>query len=189
MLLEVVGFIVKRMWKRVKKISNKNDTEFNKDFIIYDYNGDIIVKNIENDKKIRVENLPKIIIEQYMAHVNLLKFTLNATSGIGIFLCIFFYNQNSFHFAATSFIVTICSFLGLWLVCTYCRNVDKVIEEYLNEKMSYNCLIENIFLYSKRIFNAAFFGALPFILNILFFIGFFISKTLYTDNILQLVIL
>ena len=67
------------------------------------------------------------------------------------------------------------------------KAVDKVIEEYLNENMSYNCLIENIFLYSKCIFNAAFFGAFPFILNILFFIGFFIRKTLYIDNILQLV--
>lgn len=189
MLFEMVGFIGIRMWKRVKKISNRNDTEFNKDFIIYDHNGYIIVKNIEKDKKTRVENLPKIIIEQYMAHVNLLKFTLNATSGIGAFLCIFFYNQKSFHFATTSFVVTICSFLGLWLVCTYCRNVDKVIEEYINENMSYNCLIEKIFLYNKYIFNAAFFGALPFILSILFFIGFFNNKTLYIDNILQLVIL
>ena len=184
----MIKLSVKRIWNRVKKY-NKNMIEFNKDFIIYDYNGDIVVKNIENDKKIRVENLPKIIIEQYMSHVNLLKFTLNATSGIGVLLCIFFYNQKSFYFAATSFIVTVVSFLGLWLVCAYCRDVDKIIEKYLNENISYSCLIENIFMYSKCIFNAAFFGAFPFLLSAIFFIGFFIRKTLYTDNILQVMFL
>ena len=46
----MIKLSVKRIWNRVKKY-NKNMIEFNKDFIIYDYNGDIVVKNIENDKK------------------------------------------------------------------------------------------------------------------------------------------
>lgn len=46
MNIKMIKFSVERIWNRVKKY-NKNMIEFNKDFIIYDYNENIVRQHIE----------------------------------------------------------------------------------------------------------------------------------------------